>query len=139
MSLLCLPLGVGYITGGTMAKIVQTPALIVMLNDDLTYRQIHMDGRSLEKEPNPSWMGYSVGRWDGDALVVESNGFNGRTWLDFGGHPHTEALRVIERYTRSDYGHLQLQVTLEDPSLYAKPMTFPVKGELAADVCCPSS
>jgi len=133
MSVLCLPLGPGYITGGTMAKIVQTPTLIVMLNDDLTYRQIHLDGRSLEKEPNPSWMGYSVGHWEGDTLVVESNGFTGRTWLDFGGHPHTEALRVIERYTRTDVGTLELRVTLEDPSVYAKSITFPVKGELVPD------
>ena len=133
MSVLCLPQGVGYITGGTFAKFIQTPTLIVILNDDLTYRQIHLDGRSLEKDPNPSWMGYSVGHWEGDTLVVESNGFNDRTWLDFNGHPHTEALRVTERYTRKDFGHLELQVTLEDPSLYAKPMTFPVKGDLVAD------
>ena len=133
MSVLCLPLGPGYVTAGTMTKIVQTPTLIVMLNDDLTYRQIHMDGRSLEKEPNPTWMGYSVGRWDGDTLVVESNGFTERTWLDFGGHPHTEALRVIERYTRKDVGHLELQVTLEDPTLYSTSITFPVKGELVPD------
>ena len=133
MAVLCLPLGPGYITGGTETKIVQTPTLIVMLNDDLTYRQIHMDGRSLEKEPSPNWMGYSVGRWEGDTLVVESNGFNDRTWLDFGGHPHTEAMRVIERYARKDIGHLDLQVTLEDPTLYSKPITFPVKGELAPD------
>src|SRR5437763_7389048 len=87
-----LPLGPAYpITGdGTtsagMMKIIQTPALIVMLNPDLTHRQIYMDGRKLESNPNPSWMGYSVGRWEGDTLVVESNGFNDRTWLDSGGH-----------------------------------------------------
>ena len=133
MSILCLPLGPAYITAGTMAKIVQTPTLIVMLNEDLTFRQIHMDGRSLEKEPNPNWMGYSVGHWEGDTLVVESNGFTERAWLDFGGHPHTEALRITERYTRKDIGHLDVQVTLQDPSLYAKPITFPVRGELLPD------
>ena len=133
MSILCLPLGPGYITGGTMAKIIQTPTLIVMLNEDLTYRQIHMDGRSLEKEPNPSWMGYSVGRWEGDTLVVESNGFTERTWLDFGGHPHTEVLRVTERYTRKSLGTIELQVTLDDASLYARSITFPVKAELVPD------
>ena len=78
-------------TGAEMVKIVQTPGLIVMLNPDLTYRQIFLDGRALESAPNPTWMGYSVGRWDGDTLVVESFGFNDRTWLDHDGHPHTEA------------------------------------------------
>ena len=73
-------------------------ALILFLSPDLTYRQIFMDGRKLETDPNPSWMGYSVGHWEGDTLVVESNGFNDRSWLDRNGHPHTEALRVTERY-----------------------------------------
>jgi hypothetical protein len=71
-------------------KIVQTPGLILILNPDLTYRQIFLDGRALESTPNPTWMGYSVGHWDGDTLVVESFGFNDRSWLDHDGHPHTE-------------------------------------------------
>ena len=79
-------------------KIIQTPGVIVILNPDLTYRQIYLDGRALETAPNPSWMGYSVGHWEGDTLVVESIGFNDRTWLDTSGHPHTEALRMTERY-----------------------------------------
>lgn len=85
MNVQCVPLGPGYTasadsTGAEMMKIIQTPSLIVILNPDLTYRQIFLDGRALEAAPNPSWMGYSVGRWDGDTLVVESSGFNDRTW-----------------------------------------------------------
>ncbi len=107
--------------------------LIVILNPDLTYRQIFMDGRKLETSPNPAWMGYSVGRWDGDTLVVDSFGFNDKTWLDHDGHPHTEALRVTERYQRGDVGHLNVDVTLADPTVYAKPWTVSVRAELAAD------
>ena len=134
----CLPLGPQYATdadstGGGMMKIAQTPSLIIILNPDLTYRQIYLDGRPLESSPNPSWMGYSVGRWDGDTLVVESFGFNDRTWLDTSGHPHTEALRMTERYRRRDFGHLDLEVTLQDPSVYARPWTMDVQAELAAD------
>jgi len=138
MNVLCVPLGPGYSTdadstGAEMMKIVQTPGLILILNPDLTYRQIFLDGRALETAPNPSWMGYSVGRWDGDTLVVESFGFNDRTWLDHDGHPHTEALRMTERYRRRDFGHLDLDVTLSDPGAYARPWTVSVRAELAAD------
>ena len=134
----CLPLGPQYTTdadstGGGMMKISQTPSLIIILNPDLTYRQIYMDGRPLESSPNPSWMGYSVGHWDGDTLVVESFGFNDRTWLDTSGHPHTEALRMTERYRRRDFGHLDLEVTLQDPAVYSRPWTVAVQAELAAD------
>ena len=138
MNVLCLPLGPGYTTaadatGAEMMKIVQTPALIIILNPDLTYRQIFLDGRSLETAPNPSWMGYSVGHWDGDTLVVESFGFNDRTWLDHDGHPHTEALRMTERYRRRDFGNLDIDVTLSDPAVYTKSWTVSVRAELAAD------
>ena len=138
MGALCLPLGPAYITnGGSTAagstKIIQTPTLIVFLSQDMTYRQIYMDGRKLEKDPNPSWMGYSVGHWEGDTLVVESNGYNDKTWLDHSGHPHTEALRTTERYRRPDFGHLEISVTLEDPSIYAKPWTVSLKAQLGAD------
>jgi hypothetical protein len=128
MNVRCVPLGPGYTTaadstGAEMLKIVQTPSLIVILNPDLSYRQIFMDGRTLESAPNPSWMGYSVGRWDGDTLVVESNGFNDRTWLDHDGHPHTEALRTTERYRRTNFGTLDVEVTFSDPKAYARPWT----------------
>ena len=138
MNVLCVPVGPGYVTaadstGAEMMKIVQTPGLVLILNPDLTYRQIFMDGRALESAPNPSWMGYSVGHWDGDTLVVESFGFNDRTWLDHDGHPHSEALRITERYRRRDFGNLDIEVTLSDPAVYAKPWTVAVRAELAPD------
>jgi hypothetical protein len=133
MSHQCLPWGPNYSTSQRRAKIVQTPSLIVILDEDLTYRQIFLDGRQLETNPNPSWMGYSVGRWDGDTLVVESVGFNDRTWLDSNGHPHTEALRTTERYRRQDFGHLDIKVTLDDPAVYARPWTVALSAELTAD------
>jgi hypothetical protein len=139
MGSLCLPAGPAYSiddaarTRGGMMKIIQTPALIVILNTDVTYRQIFMDGRALETSPNPSWMGYSVGHWDGDTLVVESNGFNDRTWLDDSGHPHTEALRITERYRRRNFGDLDLEVTYQDPAVFARPFTVAVRAELAPD------
>ncbi len=133
MTALCLPLGPGYTLGQHYIKIVQTPALAVILDEDLTYRQIFLDGRKLEADPNPSWMGYSVGHWEGDALVVETNGFNDRTWLDSMGHPHTEALHIKERYQRPDYGHLELEVTLQDAKVYAKPWTVSIESVLEPD------
>ena len=138
MNVKCVPLGPGYATsaestGAEMMKIVQTPGLILILNPDLTYRQIFLDGRELESAPNPTWMGYSVGRWDEDTLVVESFGFNDRTWLDHDGHPHTEGLRMTERYRRRDFGNLELEVTLSDPGAYTRPWTMAVHAELAAD------
>src|SRR5215831_8556242 len=92
--------------GNSWKRILQTPAAIAILNDDLTYRMIFTDGRELEANPGPSWMGYSVGRWDGDTLIVDSVGYNDKTWLSRYGQPHTEALRVTERYRRTDFGHL---------------------------------
>jgi hypothetical protein len=82
-----------------------------------------MDGRALPNDPNPSLMGYSIGHWDGDTLVVESAGFNDRSWLDMGGHPHTEALKMTERYRRTSFGHIDAQVTYDDPKAYKKPWT----------------
>jgi hypothetical protein len=138
MQVRCLPLGPAYATSGDstgseMMRIVQSPQLILMLNPDLTYRQIWMDGRSLEPNPNPSWMGYSVGRWDGDTLVVESFGFHAGTWLDRDGHPHTEKLRLTERYRRPDFGRLDIEVTFSDPETFAKPFTVQAGAEFAAD------
>jgi len=128
----CLPEGPNYATGGGMKRFLQTSAMIAILNEDLTFRQVFMDGRPLEAEPNPSWMGYSVGRWDGDSLVVGSAGFNAKTWL-LGGYPHTEALRMTERYRRTDFGHMEIAVTFQDPGAYSKAWTIPVHATLAAD------
>jgi hypothetical protein len=129
----CLPGGPRHIIRPGRVKVIQSPLVIVMLFEDLTYRQIFLDGRSLPTDPNPSWMGYSVGHWDDDTLIVESNGFNARSWLDLSGHPHTENLRIVERYQRRDFGHLTREVTLIDPTLYAKPMTVSAGGVLQPD------
>ena len=139
---LCLPPGPAVRAMTAMVKIVQTRSLIVMLYESgILDRQIFMDGRTLPVDPNPTWMGYSVGRWDGNTLVVESAGFNDKTWLDLTGHPHSEELRVTERFTRSDFGHMQLQMTIDDPQAYARPFTVPVDlqfvgdSELLEEVC----
>jgi hypothetical protein len=138
MQVRCLPLGPAYATSGDstgseMVRIVQTPQLIVMLNPDLTYRQIWMDGRKLESDPNVSWMGYSVGRWDGDALVVDSFGFHPGTWLDRDGNTHTDKLRLTERYRRPNFGSLEVEVTFTDPEAYSRPWTVKVGAQFAAD------
>jgi hypothetical protein len=115
-------------------KIIQTPALTAILYEHMgRYRQIFTDGRALPKDPQPTWLGYSVGRWEGDTLVVESNGFNDKSWLDGAGHPHTEALRVTERFRRRDFGHMELQATIDDPKAYSKPWTVTIQFELTPD------
>jgi hypothetical protein len=134
----CLPSGPGYIVGGApggggLRRIVQSSSVIAILNGDLTYRQIFMDGRALEPDPLPIWMGYSVGHWDGDTLVVESNGYNDKTWLHAEGLSHTEKLRVTERYRRLDFGHMQVDVTYDDPGTFDSPLHVLVKMEYAAD------
>jgi hypothetical protein len=116
-------------------KIVQTPRQIVILHEtDGTHRQIYTDGRGLPREiVQPSWLGYSVGKWDRDTLVVETAGFNDKTSLDLMGHPHSEALRILERYHRPDYGHLDVEMTFDDPQTYTKPFTIKFTEELWAD------
>jgi len=132
----CQPLGPRHITGGGtagQAKIIQTPSVIIVLFPDLAFRQIFMDGRTLEKNPFPSFEGYSIGHWENDDLVVESNGFKDGTWLDFGGHPHTEALRMVERYRRVDFGHVWRQITIIDPGTLNKPVTIEAEMRLTPD------
>lgn len=128
----CLPLGIPIsIATPEPFKIVQTPDLIVILHETGNlFRQIFLDGRTLTGDVNPTWMGYSAGRWDGEALVVESAGFNDKTWLDSRGHPHSESLRLTERYTRQDAGHLKIQITVDDPDAYTKPWTATIGAEL---------
>jgi hypothetical protein len=116
-----------------LLKIVQTPGLVVILYEKAPTRQIFTDGRELPRDPNPTWMGYSVGHWEGDTLVVTSAGFNDRTWLDFTGHPHTEALQVTERFRRKDFGHMQLEMTLDDQKTYTKPWTITVDVNFVPD------
>jgi len=129
----CRPSGPEADEFGGWKRILQTPAAIVILNEEQTYRVIHMDGRALEAEPAPSWMGYSVGRWEGETLVVESNGFSDKTWLSRYGQGHTEALRMTERYRRTAFGHLQIEVTYTDPDAYVKPWGFTANMTLAPD------
>ena len=132
----CLPSGPRHIIGGPTAdlvRIVQTPQMIAMIFEDLAHRQIHLDGRKLPEDPNPSFMGYSVGRWEEDTLVVETTGFNGRTWLDFGGHPHGERLRTIERFRRISFGRIERQITLIDEEFYKRPIVLDVPMNFAAD------
>ena len=129
----CRPSGPEAERFGGWKRILQTPAAIAILQDDLTYRVIHTDGRALEAEPAPSWSGYSVGRWEGDTLVVESFGFNDKTWASRYGISHTEKLRVTERYRRSDFGHLKVAVTYTDPGAFTRPWGFSADLTLAAD------
>jgi hypothetical protein len=114
-------------------RIVQTPVMTVMLYEAGNYRVIYTDGRPLPKDQNPTWMGYSIGRWNGDTFVVETTGFNDRTWLDFNGHPHTEALRVTERFHRTTFGHMDLEMTFDDPKAYVKPFTITVDVNYVPD------
>ena len=121
----CLPIGIPLsIATPYPFKIVQTADLIVILYEtgDL-FRQIYLDGRKPLADAQPTWMGYSAGHWEGDTLVVESSGFNDKTWLDARGHPHSESLRLTERYSRPDIGHLNLRMTVDDPKAYKKPWT----------------
>jgi hypothetical protein len=127
----CLPHGVPRInTNGLFPfKIIQTPEEVVILYEQLyLFRQIFLDGGKLASNPNPTWLGYSTGRWDGDTLVVETSGFNDKTWLDTErGHPATEALHVTERFRRPNFGTLEVVATIDDPKAYTKPWTTKVQ------------
>ena len=114
-------------------RFVQSSTEIVMLFDDLTYRVINMDGRQLEPDPERTWMGYSVGRWEGDTLVVDSTGFNDRTYLTRAGFPHSEALRTTERYRRTTAGAMHVDVTIADPPMYTRPWSYSFDLQLQAD------
>jgi hypothetical protein len=131
----CLPLGVPRLNSYTHPfKIVQTAGLIVILYESqTTFRQIFMDGRKLPVDAQPAWYGYSIGRWEGDTLVVESSGFNDRTWLDGSGHPHSESMRLTERFTRRDVGRLDVEITIDDPVTYVRPLTYMQTQSLLAD------
>jgi hypothetical protein len=115
-------------------KIINSRGVIVMLYEvETTFRQIYMDGRKLPVDPSPRYQGYSVGRWDGDTLVIESSGFNDTGWIDARGTPHTEAMQVTERFHRRDYGHIDLTVTLRDPAVFTRDITFSVVLDLMPD------
>ena len=103
-------------------KIVQTPGVMIHLYEEFhKYRQIHTDGRQLPVDPDPAWYGYSVGRWEGETFVVDTAGFREGSWLDGDGHPHTDALRLTERFRRTSFGRMEVLVTIDDPKAYSRP------------------
>jgi hypothetical protein len=106
---------------------------VLLSERDVTYRQIFTDGRALPEDPSPSWNGYSVGKWQGDVLVVESVGFRDGTWLDRRGSPMTEAAKMTERYRRRTFGALDVEVTIDDPKAYTKPWTVTLHQLLVPD------
>jgi hypothetical protein len=118
---------------GPLLQLVQSKDYLIDIEDDATpgFRQIYLDGRPHPKDPNPVWQGHSTGRWEGDTLVIDRVGFNDRAWLDRDGHPHTDKLHIVERYRRPDLGHLEDEITVEDPGVLAKPWTMKRVAELA--------
>jgi hypothetical protein len=115
-------------------KILQSPEEVVILYEAFTtFRQVFMDGRGLPEDPQPAWNGYSAGKWDGDALVIDTGGFNDLTWLDNAGTPHSDALHVTERYRRRDIGHLDIQITVDDPKTFLHPFTVTEHEHLLPD------
>jgi len=139
----CLPPGVPRMsTTPYPFRIVQTPGLTLIVYEGGAHiwRQIFTDGRPHEKDPNPSWLGDSIGRWDGDAFVIDTIGFNGKSWIDESGLPSTDKLHVIERIRRVDAGHLEIEHTVDDPGAYTAPWQFTthprlLKGELMEYIC----
>jgi len=115
-------------------KIVQTPGMMLILYEGFTtFRQIFTDGRPLPKDVQPTWLGYSVGKWDGDTFVVDTIGVNERTWMDNAGRPHSSEMHLTERYRRRDFGHLEMKLTIDDPKAYTKPWTVDESAALLPD------
>lgn len=118
---------------GPLFEMVQSQAFLIMISDDDSpgFHQIYLDGRAHPSDPNPAWYGNSIGKWEGDTLVVDRVGFNEQSWLDQDAHPHSEKLHVIERYRRPDLGHLETEIFVEDPGVLAKPWTWKRVADLA--------
>ena len=121
----CLPQGVPRVSASPPPwKVIQKPDVIVILYESAnTWRQVFLDGRELGKDFPPTFLGYSTGKWEGETLVVDTRGFNGKTWLDQTGKPTSDALHVTERFRRTDFGHMEIQITIDDPKVYTKPWT----------------
>ena len=133
---LCLPTSPVPIADVTPApfKIVQTPALMLILYEaDTSFRQVYLDGRKELQDPQPSWLGYSVGRWDGDTLVVDVVGIADRTPLDLMNHPHSESMRLTQRFHRRDFGHMDVAITIDDPKTFTRPFTYKYTDDLLPD------
>ena len=128
----CLPQGVPKINSAPVPfRIVQTEKLVVLVYEAFNlWRQVHLDNREFGDDLNPSWMGYSKGRWEGDTLVVETRGLNGKQWLDHGGLPASDKLTVIERFRRPSYGRLEIELTINDPTYYTKPWNATTTAQL---------
>ncbi len=128
----CLPQGVPKINSAPVPfKIVQTDKLVVLVYEAFNlWRQVHLDGREFAEDLNPSWLGYSKGRWQGDTLVVETRGLNGKQWLDHGGLPTSDKLTVIEQFRRPNVGRLEIELTITDPTYYTKPWTVTTNARL---------
>ncbi len=131
----CLPSGMPRKDAITSPyKIIQLPGEIVFLYESrTTFRQVFTDGRPLPADPQPTWDGYSVGHWDGDTLVVETRGMNGLTWLDSNGHPLSDAMHLTEKFRRPDFGHMEIEITIDDPKNYTKPWTVKENPHLLVD------
>jgi hypothetical protein len=131
----CLPSGMPRKDAITSPyKILQSPGLLVFLYESrTTFRQVFLDGRALPKDVQPTWDGYSVGHWEGDTLVVETTGMNGLTWLDSNGHPLSDAMRLTEKFKRPDFGHMEIEITIDDPKNYTRPWTVKENPHLLAD------
>ena len=131
----CLPPGpVRLHTWSTPRKLIQTPGLLVILNElNASYRQIFTDGRPLPNDPNPSWNGYSSGKWEGDTLVIQTSGFRDGLWLDSTGNPLTDAAKITERFRRLNFGHMQIEITVDDPKAYTKPWTVTLNHTIKLD------
>ncbi len=133
----CLPQGVPKVLWAPAPwRIVQTPTIVFFVHEAFNlWWQAFMDGRQYNGSPDnaPTWHGYSTAKWDGDTLVVDSRGFNGRVWLDQLGKPSTEALHVTTRFTRKDFGHMDIGVTIDDPKAYTKPWGNTVSVTLVPD------
>src|SRR5579863_8595020 len=131
----CLPMGIPRADLITVPfKIIQAPKEVVILYEgDNTHRHIHTDGRKLPADPDPTWLGYSVGRWDAGALVVETAGLNDKILLDAFGHPRSESTHMTERFRRRDFGHLEIELTIDDPVNYTKPFTIKFTTRLHPD------
>ena len=129
----CVPIGpIRLHTWNGPRKVVQTPGLVIIMNElDTTYRQIFTDGRPLPADPNPSWNGYSTGHWEGDTLVVQTAGFRDHMWLDAIGNPMTDAAKLTERFHRLDFGHMDIEITVDDPKAYTKPWTITLHQVIA--------
>jgi hypothetical protein len=131
----CLPVSVPFHNFFNLTRIVQTPALMVILYEspNSPHRTVFTDGRDLPKDPNPSFLGYSIGRWEEDTFVITTTGFNDLGWLDSAGHPQTESLRLTERLRRRDFGHMEFEMTIDDPKVFTRPFTIKSERLLAAD------